>query len=198
MPARSMAFTLACLCVLAGCGTPTSSLLTTDPSSATASPPGGEVVTTAEFSTVVPAGWTDKLDDSAEVRKFSANGAVEFLIEQGPPGQGQQGINDVIANINVILLTTSVPDDQLAIYARSVSSNGATNLSAPQPFTIGGATGQFITYERDIQGTPGESQDMIVNHGGNTFDIVLNTSQFAFARQQPGLRAVLSAWRWTS
>jgi hypothetical protein len=147
---------------------------------------------------VVPAGWSDKVGDATEVGKFSANGKVEMLVEEGPPGQVQQNINDVTANINVLLLASAVPDDQVATYLQSVSNNGATNLSAPQSFTIDGSTGQFITYDRDIQGTPGESQDMIINHAGSTFDIVLNTSQFAFAKQQPGLQAVLAAWHWKS
>ncbi|PZR81987.1 MAG: hypothetical protein DLM65_04800 [Candidatus Aeolococcus gillhamiae] len=109
-----------------------------------------------------------------------------------------QNINDVTANINVLLLTLPVPDDQVAGYLQSVSSNGATNLSTPKSFTIDGATGQYITYDRDIQGTPGESEDMIISHGTTTYDIVLNTSQFAFNQQQSGLLAVLTAWRWTS
>jgi hypothetical protein len=39
---------------------------------------------------------------------------------------------------------------------------------------------------------------MMVNHGGQTFDIVLNTSEFAFRQQQAGLQAILAAWRWRS
>jgi hypothetical protein len=197
MSARRIAVLLACACApVAGCAPPSN--LTSNPPSATASPLGGTPVTTTKFSTVVPAGWSNKINDSAEVQKFSASGDVEFLVEQGPPGSAQQSVNDVTANINVLLLSTPVPDDQVATYLPSVSGDGATNLSSPQSFTIDGATGQFITYDRDIQGTPGESQDMIVNHGGNTFDIVLNTSQFAFSDQQSGLQAVLTAWRWAS
>jgi hypothetical protein len=150
------------------------------------------------FTTVVPLNWTNKAGDAAEVAKFSGGGKVEMLIEQAPPGQVQPNINDVTANINVLLLGSAVPPDQVATYLQSVSNNGATNLSAPQSVTIDGATGQFITYDRDIQGTPGESQDMIINHGATTYDIVLNTSQFAFSQQQPALQAVLAAWHWNS
>ena len=146
----------------------------------------------------MPSGWSNKLGVASEVQKFSGNGTVEMLVEQGPPGQLQQNINDVTANINVILLASPVPDDQVAAYLQSVSTNGATNLSAAQSFTIDGSTGQYITYDRDIQGTPGESQDMIINHAGSTYDIVLNTSQFAFTQQQSGLQAVLTAWKWKS
>ncbi len=130
------------------------------------------------------------------MQKFSGNGTVEMLIEQGPPGQLQQNINDVTANINVLLLGSPVPADQVAHVPAERLSNGATNLSSAQSFTIDGSAGQFITYDRDIQGTPGESQDMIINHGTSTYDIMLNTSQFAFNQQQPGLQAVLAAWRW--
>ncbi len=186
--------------LLTACGTPGTPSPTgsSGPPSATPSPVTGTPLRTVKFTTIVPARWTNKLDDATEVGKFSGNGKVEMLIEQGPPGQLQQNINDVTANINVLQLTSAVPDDQVAAYLQSVSNNGATNLSSPQSFTIDGATGQFITYDRDIQGTPGESQDMIINHGGSTFDIVINTSQFAFSQQQPALQAVLAAWRWNS
>jgi hypothetical protein len=198
MSARRIAVLLSCACALAaGCGPPPTNL-TSNPPSATALPLKGTPVSTVKFSTVVPAGWSNKIDDSAEVQKFSSSGEVELLVEQGPPGSVQQTVNDVTANINVLLLSTPVPDDQVATYLQSVSGDGATNLSAPQSFTIDGATGQFITYDRDIQGTPGESQDMIVSHGGDTFDIVFSTSQFAFSDQLSGLQAVLTAWRWRS
>lgn len=168
------------------------------PHTASPSPMTGTPLTTDRFSTIVPTGWSNKLGDPSEVQKFSGNGTVEMLIEQGPPGQLQQNINDVTANINVLLLGSPVPEDEVATYLQSVSSNGATNLSSAQSFTIDGSSGQFITYDRDIQGTPGESQDMIINHGASTYDIILNTSQFAFNQQQPGLQAVLTAWRWSS
>jgi hypothetical protein len=164
----------------------------------TATALAGTSVSTATFSTVVPAGWNNKTTDAVEVAKVGGNGRVEFLIEQPPPGQPKPNVNDVTANIDVVLLSPAVPDDQVVTYLQSISNNGATNLSLPQPFTIDGATGQLITYDRDIQGTAGESQEMMVNHGGQTFDIVLNTSEFAFRQQQAGLQAILAAWRWRS
>ncbi len=184
---------------LSACGSPaTSASVSSEPETTSPSPLSGTALVADGFSTIVPTGWTNKIGVAAEVQKFSANGKVEMLIEQGPPGQLQPNINDVTANINVLVLSSPVPDDQVANYLQSVSSNGATNLSSTQSFTIDGATGQFLTYDRDIQGTPGESQDMIINHGGGTYDIVLNTSQFAFSKQQSGIQAVLTAWRWRS
>jgi hypothetical protein len=199
MPSRRALFIapLAC-CLLPACGPlPSSTGAVQSIASATASPPGGEPLTAAKFTTVVPHGWSNKINDSAEVQKFSGNGTVELLVEQAAAGQVQQGVNDVTANVNVVLLNTPVPDDQVATYLQGVTSAGATNLSAPRPFTIAGATGQYITYDRDIQGTPGESRDMIVNHAGATFEIVFSTSQFAFAGQESGLQDVLAGWRWS-
>jgi hypothetical protein len=158
----------------------------------------GTPVTTARFSTVVPDTWTNKIGDQTEVAKFNGTGVVLLLVEQGPPGVSQPNVNDVQANINVVVLAQPVPDDQQAAYLPLVSSTGATNLSSVQPFTVDGASGQFITYDRDLQGTPAKSRDMLVNHGGSSYHIVLNTSRFAFEQQQLGLVAVLTAWRWTT
>ena len=198
---RPIAFAAAVGCLLlAGCGSgsaptpgPTRSPATTSPSAVPGTPFSADT-----FTTVVPDAWNNKVNDSAEVQKFSANGRVEMLAEQGPPGQQQPNVNDVNAVINVIKLTTPVPDNQIPTYLGSVVNSGATNLSQPQNFTVDGATGQYITYDRDIQGTPDESQDMIVSHGGSTYDIVLVTSQYAFNEQRSGLDAVLAAWKWKS
>ena len=145
----------------------------------------------------MPTGWTNAITNAAELQKLSAAGGVAYLVEEGPPGQPLPNVNDVRANINVVVLAQPVPDDQVITYLNSVTDDGATNLSAIQQFVLDGATGQFLPYERAIQGTPGESRDMMVNHGASTYHIVLNTSQFAFSRQLAGLQAVLTAWRWS-
>lgn len=196
--ARTIAVSAMVACgLVTACGSAATPSASSSQTTASASV-SGTAITTAKFGTVVPQGWTNKIDVATEVQKFSANGQVLFLVEQGPPGQQQSNVNDIMANVNVLLLTTPVPDNQVPKYLGSVSSSGATNLSSPQAFTLDGATGQYIVYDRDVSGTPGESQDMIVNHGGSTYDIVLNTSQSAFNQQLTGLQSVLAAWKWTS
>ncbi len=185
-------------CVIPGCGSGgTSPDASTASPRGSASPPLGTVVSAGTFSTVVPPGWTNTISNAAEVQKLSTEGRVAYLVEQGPPGQAQPNVNDVRANINVVLPTQMVPDDQIIPYLTSVSSTSATNLSPPQQFILDGATGHYVTYDRDIQGTPGESRDLVVNHGATTYHIVLNTSQFAFNQQLAGLQAVLTAWKWS-
>lgn len=154
--------------------------------------------TTANFSVAIPSGWHNATGNQSEVSRFAQNGTVELLFESPPPGRVQPHVNDVTANINVVLPTSPVPDDQLAFYLSSVSENGATNLTEPEPFTVDGHSGLFITYETDVSGTPGESQDMVVDFNGETYDIVMNTSKYAFPMQLPALMRVLDSWHWRS
>lgn len=193
---RRLALCLMC-CALPACGSAGTSPSASTASPAPTSPPPGTNVSAGTFSTVVPQGWTDTLGNPTEVQKLSTEGRVVYLAEQGPPGQAQPTVNDVRANINVVVLTQTVPDDQIISYLNSVVDGGATNLSQTQELILDGATAEYITYDRDIQGTPGESRDLMVNHSGSTYHLVLNTSQFAFNQQLSGLQEVLTAWRWS-
>ena len=81
----------------------------------------------------------------------------------------------------------------------SAGPQWATNLSQPRPFAVDGGTGIFITYNlASTGGTLLEDQDMVINHGGDTFDIVLNTAQADFERQVADLQSILSTWKWAS
>ena len=193
-PARSWLLLAALCAAVSGCG---ASAASGGPASVTPSPAAGTAFEAGSFRTVIPAGWQNTIASPTEVSKLSTDGHVLYLVEQAPPGTAQANVNDVRANINVVSLNQPVPDDQVATYLASVTDSGATNLSSPQMVTLDGATGQFITYDRDIQGTPGESRDMVVNHGGVSYHIVLNTSQHAFTEQLPAFQAVLGAWRWS-
>jgi len=156
------------------------------------------LLTTSRFSADVPSGWRDETSNKDETSKFAQNGTVLALLEASPPGTPQPNVNDITANINIVLADSPVPDDQLGQYLTSVSENGATNISQPQPFMVDGHAGLYVTYQRDVSGTPGESQDMVVNYKGDTYDIFLNTSKFAFPAQLTALEHVLDTWKWRS
>ncbi len=151
---------------------------------------------TAKFSVAVPNGWRNETNNHSEVSRFSQNGTVLLLFEASPPGTVQPNVNDVTANVNIVLAGSPVPDDQLAFYLTSVSQSGASNISQPQPFMVDGHAGVYITYNSDVSGTPGQSQDMVVNYKGDTYDIILNTSKQAFPLQLPALKLMLDTWRW--
>ena len=102
-------------------------------------------------------------------------------------------------HIDVSVAAQPVADDQLAGYLQSVAQSGATNLSAAQPFSLEDGTGIFITYNlTSTGGTLLKDQDMVINHNGDTFDIVLNTAAADFDAQVAALQGILESWKWTS
>ena len=189
----AIAFLLCASSLLAACGSSSSTSAAHKPS-----PTPSHLLTTQAFSIDVPGGWRNETANKDETSKFAQNGMVLVLLESPPPGQAQPNVNDITANINIVVAGSPVPDDQLGYYLTSVNQNGATNVSQPQPFMVDGHAGLYITYERDVSGTPGQSQDMVVNFKGETYDIFLNTSKFAFPKQLPALEHVLDSWRWRS
>jgi hypothetical protein len=156
--------------------------------------PGAPRFTADSFSVAFPAGWTDKTKDAAAVSSVNAGGTVLMLLyaPSTPAGLNNE-------HIDVSTVAQPVPDDQLETYLVSAGQNGATNLSRAEPFDLNGSTGIFITYDlKSSNAVVLEAQDMLVNHGGSTYDIVLNTAQTDFAAQLPALRGVLSTWHWKS
>ena len=154
-------------------------------------------VTTAAFTTKIPTGWIDHTADQKAVSELNIAGTVQMLL-YAPPTTAQ--IHN--EHIDVSTVSDTVPDDQLASYLESVTQNGATDTSQPQPFNLAGATGLFITYHLMATGTQPpvqlKSQEMIVNHTGETYEIVLNTASVDFDGQLPALKEVLQSWRWTT
>jgi hypothetical protein len=179
--------TCACAAILSACGAP---VPTVTPSSSTSSSPGSVpgtgVFRATGFSTNVPSGWTDETANSSAVAAVSGSGTVLMLLV-APDG----------GHIDARTAPQPVPDDQLAQYVESVSQNGATNVSQTVPVNVGGASGVVITYKLTASsGAISSNEDMVVNHGGNTYDIVLNTAAANFAHDTAALQVVLDGWTW--
>jgi hypothetical protein len=144
----------------------------------------------AKFSTVVPTGWTDMTGNQSAVGSIHAGGQVLMLLLAAQATM----LNE---HIDVSLASQPVPQDALGGYLQSVSHGGATNLSPLQSFSLDGDTGLFITYNLvPSGGTPLKDEDMVVNHGGDTYDIVLNTAQADFNLQLADLQMILAKWKW--
>jgi hypothetical protein len=173
--------------IAAACGQ--STVATPTPS---ASPsPGAKVFKSAKFTTVVPTGWSDETGNQSAVSAIHVAGQVLMLLYTNSPTLNE--------HIDVSIASQPVTTDQLGSYLQSVSQNGATNLSQPQSFNLDGSTGIFITY--NLMSTAGsmlKDQDMVINHGSDTYDIVLNTAQADFDHQKAALQAILAAWKWMS
>jgi hypothetical protein len=91
-----------------------------------------------------------------------------------------------------------IPDDELAQYLGSVSQSGATNLSTAEPINLDGVSGVMITYNLSPSaGVTVKDEDMVINQGGDTYDIVLSTATGNFTADQGALQTVLNNWKWT-
>jgi len=175
--------------VLASCGGGSSSPSATPAPSVS---PGG--FTSSDFTTVVPAGWSDETQNQNVVAAVSVDGTVLMLLI-APPTQS----NVLDEHIDVSTVSTPVPDDQLSGYLQSVSQRGANNLTVPKTFNLDGVSGLFIAYSYTPSGgVTHRIQDMVLNRNSTTYEIVLNTAATDFPGQQPALQQVLNAWHWTS
>ena len=147
------------------------------------------------FSVSIPRGWTDHTHDQAAVSSVNANGTMQMLLYA-------PRTSSVIGNehINVTTVQPTVPDDQLSTYLQNVQGT-TSNVSQPEPFNLNGATGIFITFNLSATGTSApvmlKEQDMLVNHAGETYEIVLNTAESDFNAQQQSLQQVLNSWKWS-
>lgn len=176
----------------AGSGTPPA---TTSPSAAATETPTARVQATG-FTAAVPRGWSDRTSDQHAVDEAGVSGGLQALF-MAPP-------NGTVSNehIDVTTVAQPVPDDQLAAYLESVAQNGATSVTSPQPFNLDGASGLFVTYNLTTSAAAQQIvlkvQDMLINHKGQTYEIVLNTAMANFDAQLPALQSVLSSWKWSS
>ena len=178
--------------VLGGCGSP--AVVSAPPRTPTAT--AVPRVQAAGFSAAVPQGWTDHTTDQQAIQGVAASGELQMLLIAPPTGAVRN------EHIDVTTVAQPVPDDQLAFYLQSVAQNGATSVTTPQPFNLAGASGLFVTYNLTANATPPAQppmlkvQDMLINHAGQTYEIVLNTALANFDGQLQSLQSVLSSWQW--
>ena len=180
---------------LAGCsaGTPAGSESASPTPTPNTYPFTGDV-----FSVQVPGSWQNKTEDPATVQKVvrTAEGTGLLVLIHDVPGQFVSGTNDVQGNIVVLARNEAVPDDALETFAGQ-QRKGVTDLTAPTTISVDTAVGYVVSYKSDIQGTPGETEEVLFNHAGKTYDVSLTTSQFAFADQEADLKALIHSWHWT-
>lgn len=184
--------------LVSGCGSGSGAASATAPPSATATETPTARLQATGFTTAVPHGWSDRTSDQQAVDAAGASGGLQALFVAPPHGTvGNE-------HIDVTTVAQPVPDDQLAAYLESVAQNGATSVTTPQPFNLDGASGLFVTYNLTASAAPPAQptvlkvQDMLINHKGQTYEIVLNTAMANFDAQLPALQSVLSSWKWSS
>ena len=179
---------------LAACGTPAPSPPTPSPADSP-TPVPGRPVTTAAFATVVPPQWTATGQTPAAAQ---AAGGGTLLLHLAAPAASPAATGGLDATIDVVELPLPVPDDQLATTLAGATDRGAVNLSVAKPAYVDGAGGLSVTYDLDIGAVPAETEELLVNHAGSTWDITYTAPVASWSPQRTGLVDVLTAWHWVS
>jgi hypothetical protein len=145
-------------------------------------------------STVLPEGWSNVTGDAALLASHHLTGALLVAI-QWDYLSATAGINVAYASVQQV--TPALTQQQIVPYLKTVVG-GVTLLTAPAAFTLDGGDGLFDTSATTVQGIEYEAQDMVINHGGRTFEIVLTVLRTAFPEELTGFNAILNAWRWSA
>jgi hypothetical protein len=146
------------------------------------------------LSTVLPKGWSDVTGNASLLASHHLTGA-ELVTCQWDYLGATAGIT--VAFVSVQRVTPTLTKEQIAPYLKSVVG-GVTLLTRPVAFTLDGSSGLFDTSSTTVQGNDYEAQDMVVDHGGRTFEIVLTVLRGAFPEELAGLDAIMDAWRWAA
>jgi len=169
--------------LLSACGAPAPTVTPSSKASAPATPTAAPApFAGAGFRTNIPPGW-QSTDQST-----SPGGGGTVLMDLFSPNQS-----------TIVVSTTAQPvaDDQLAVYLAGIRPPGATEVSPAEPVDVDGVSGVVITF---IGSNPGsaarENEVMVVNQGGNTYEIALSTLPADFSTDSPGLQEVLNSWSW--
>jgi hypothetical protein len=144
------------------------------------------------FSTTLPAGWSNVTGNASLLASHHLTGA-ELVAIQWDYLSATAGIN--VAYDSVQQITPALTQTQIAPYLKTVVG-GVTLLTEPAAFTLDGGNGLFDTSSTTVSGVEYEAQDMVINHGGHTFEIVLTVLRSAFPQELTGFNAIMEAWRW--
>lgn len=152
-------------------------------------------VSATGFSSVLPQDWSNLTQDSSAVSQVAptsgTNGTAILLL------QPKQSSNGLVGHISVNIAPTPVADADLPAYLQSAGNHGATNLSTPVAKTIDGSSGFDMTYiVTQPDGTPTKNEDIVVNHGGQTYDVIYDVPTAQFDSLHNGLDTLLSNWKW--
>jgi len=144
------------------------------------------------FSTTLPEGWSNVTGNASLLASHHLTGA-ELVAIQWDYLSATAGIN--VAYDSVQQITPALTQAQIAPYLKTVVG-GVTLLTEPAAFTLDGSNGLFDTSSTTVSGVAYEAQDMVINHGGQTFEIVLTVLRSAFAQELTGFNAIMESWRW--
>ena len=160
------------------------STVTTAGGAATSSTAAGRPFAGRSFTTVIPAGWSDKTGSYGN----SGNSGETPVGVFGAPGD--QAAVIIAANASYVANLVALP-------AASAYREGGTNVTSPRAVNVGGETGQFVTFDKSTSGTRVRYQLILVDHANTTWSIIYDGASGVFNSEMSALDAVLAAWKWT-
>jgi hypothetical protein len=146
------------------------------------------------FTTMLPEGWSNVTGDASLLASHHLTGAELVAVQWDYLG-ATAGIT--VAFVSVQQVTPALTQEQIAPYLRTVVG-GVTLLTEPAAFMLDGYRGLFDTSTTSSQGNEYEAQDMVIDQGGRSFEIVLTVLRGAFAVELTGFDAIMEAWRWAA
>jgi hypothetical protein len=146
------------------------------------------------FSTVLPKGWSNVTGNASLLAASHLSGAALVAIQWDYLG-ATAGIT--VAYVSVKQVTPALTQKQIAPYLKTVVG-GVTLLTQSAAFMLDGSNGLFNTTSTSSQGNEYEAQDMVIDHVGRTFEIVLTVLRAAFSEELTGFDAIMGAWRWAA
>jgi hypothetical protein len=146
----------------------------------------------ATFSTQLPAGWSNVTGEAALLATHHLTGAELVAMHWEYLG-ATQGI--AVAYTSVQLVTPPLAATRIAAYLKTLVP-GVTLLIQPAAFTVDATSGLYDTTSATSAGNDYAAQDMVINHGGRTFEIVLTVLRSVFPAVLPGFNDLMNAWRW--
>jgi hypothetical protein len=144
------------------------------------------------FSIVLAKGWSNVTGETALLAAHHLTGA-ELVAMQWDYLGPTEGI--AVAYTSVQQVTPPLAEAHLSGYLTTVVG-GVKLLTQPAKFTLDGSDGLFDTTSATNAGNDYVVQDMVINHGGHTFEIVLTVLASAFNAELAGFNATMNAWRW--
>ena len=156
------------------------------------------IVKSVAFWVTVPPGWSDATSNSSVVAAVHPDGDLLLLLQGPQPTPARSGLNDITPVI-VVTAPHQMTSSQVPTYLQSVRTAGATDISTPAPTTVGRSAATFVTYQSTVSGTPVQTEDVVVSHGGAMYEIRLISSRYAFAQQWTLFDRVLNRdWVWVT
>jgi hypothetical protein len=154
------------------------------------------IANTVAFTLVIPPGWSDLTGDPS-VAGIHPSGPVFVVLAMPPQAPVVHGVNDVEGIIVVTQVSQPLAEPQVVQYLQSVRAAGATDVTPPVPAMVGGSAATSITYTSAQDGTPVQTEDVVVAHGGAMYEVELITSRHSFSAQAKALDDILSrGWTW--